>query len=52
MTPYVPILPDEIINEILNVGDLGVNMVHLHARNPALRVRLIRKGAMLKLLEG
>ncbi|MGA2315956.1 MAG: 3-keto-5-aminohexanoate cleavage protein [Thermodesulfobacteriota bacterium] len=35
MTQYVPISPDEIINDVLNVVDLGINMVHLHARDPA-----------------
>lgn len=34
MTPDVPITPDEIVNEVLNVADLGVTMVHLHARDP------------------
>lgn len=35
MTPHVPILPDEIVNEVLNVADLGVSMVHIHARDLA-----------------
>jgi len=35
MTPYVPILADEIINEVLNMVDLGISMVHLHARDSA-----------------
>ena len=35
MTPHVPIFPDEIISEVLNAANLGVNMVHLHARDPA-----------------
>ena len=35
MTPYVPISPDEIINEVLNITDLGINMIHLHARSPS-----------------
>lgn len=34
MTPYVPISPDEIIDDVVSVIDLGVNMVHLHARDP------------------
>jgi 3-keto-5-aminohexanoate cleavage enzyme len=34
MTPRVPISPEEIIDEVLSVADLGVNMVHLHARDP------------------
>lgn len=34
MTPHVPITPDEIVNQVSKVVDLGVNMVHLHARDP------------------
>jgi 3-keto-5-aminohexanoate cleavage enzyme len=34
MTPHVPIRPDEIVNEVLGVADLGVTMVHIHARDP------------------
>ncbi|MFZ2633172.1 MAG: 3-keto-5-aminohexanoate cleavage protein [Desulfosalsimonadaceae bacterium] len=34
MTPHVPIQPDEIIDQVLDVAELGVNMVHLHAREP------------------
>src|SRR4030042_540129 len=35
MTPHVPILPDEIVNEVLNVADLGISTVHIHARDSA-----------------
>ena len=34
MTPNVPLTPEEIANEVLEVAELGVNMVHLHAREP------------------
>jgi 3-keto-5-aminohexanoate cleavage enzyme len=33
MSSYVPIAPEEIIEDVLSVADLGVNMVHLHARD-------------------
>jgi 3-keto-5-aminohexanoate cleavage enzyme len=33
MTPHVPIQPEEIIKEVLEAAELGVNMVHLHARD-------------------
>jgi 3-keto-5-aminohexanoate cleavage enzyme len=33
MTPHVPISPDEIIEQVLDACELGVNMVHLHARH-------------------
>lgn len=32
MTPHVPILPEEIIKQVNELAALGVNMVHLHAR--------------------
>ena len=34
MTPYVPITPEEIAQEVLKVADVGVSMVHLHVREP------------------
>jgi len=33
MTEHVPLSPDEIVKEALEVADLGVTMVHLHARD-------------------
>jgi uncharacterized protein (DUF849 family) len=35
MTPHVPITPEEITEQVLEVADLGVNMVHLHVRDRA-----------------
>lgn len=32
MTPHVPIRPEEIIKDVLEAVELGINMVHLHAR--------------------
>ena len=34
MTPYVPVMPDEIVEQVLEATELGANMVHLHARDP------------------
>ncbi|MBW1743066.1 MAG: 3-keto-5-aminohexanoate cleavage protein [Deltaproteobacteria bacterium] len=34
MTPNVPLTPQEIIEQVLEVSELGINMVHLHAREP------------------
>lgn len=34
MTSYVPLTSEEIISEVLELAELGVNMVHLHARDP------------------
>jgi len=33
MTPNVPIDPEEIVRQVSEAADLGVNMVHLHARD-------------------
>mgnify|MGYP006282437837 CR=1 FL=1 len=34
MTPHVPITPEEVTEQVNEVASLGVNMVHLHAREP------------------
>lgn len=34
MTPFVPLEPDEIIEDIHNAWALGITMVHVHAREP------------------
>ena len=34
MTPYVPIMVEEVIDQVLEAAGSGVNMVHLHARDP------------------
>ncbi len=34
MTPHIPITPFEIVSDVNNAASLGVNMVHLHARDP------------------
>jgi 3-keto-5-aminohexanoate cleavage enzyme len=33
MTPHVPITPDEIIEDVHRAVDIGITMVHLHARD-------------------
>jgi uncharacterized protein (DUF849 family) len=35
MTPMVPVLPQEIVEQVLEAAELGANMVHLHARDSA-----------------
>jgi 3-keto-5-aminohexanoate cleavage enzyme len=34
MTPYVPIEPSEIIEDVHQAWELGITMVHVHAREP------------------
>jgi 3-oxoadipate:acetyl-CoA acetyltransferase len=33
MTPHVPLLPSEIVEQVLEAADTGITMVHLHARD-------------------
>jgi uncharacterized protein (DUF849 family) len=33
MTPHVPVTPEEIANDALKAAELGVSIVHLHARD-------------------
>ena len=34
MTPYLPITPEQIIEDAVAAGDAGAAVVHIHARNP------------------
>jgi uncharacterized protein (DUF849 family) len=52
MTPYVPILPDEIISEVLTAANLGVTMVHLHARDPATGEPAYQKEVYAEIIRG
>lgn len=52
MTPHVPIEPGEIIDQVLEVGDMGVNMVHLHARNPEDGEPSYRKDIYAEIIDG
>ncbi|MFQ5963535.1 MAG: 3-keto-5-aminohexanoate cleavage protein, partial [Candidatus Scalinduaceae bacterium] len=33
ITSKVPLTPEEIVEQVNEVADMGVNMVHLHARD-------------------
>jgi uncharacterized protein (DUF849 family) len=35
MTPHVPITPNEIVEDVRRAVDIGITMVHLHARDAA-----------------
>ncbi len=34
VTPFVPILESEIVEDVFKAWELGITMVHIHARNP------------------
>ncbi len=52
MTTYVPLLPDEIIHDVLGVTDLGISMVHLHARDPATKEPTYKKEVYGDIIRG
>lgn len=51
MTEHVPIQPNEIIEQVLEVVDLGVNMVHLHARDRETGVPTYLKEVYAEIIE-
>jgi 3-keto-5-aminohexanoate cleavage enzyme len=52
MTPYVPILPDEIVKDVQGAVALGVNMVHLHARDPQTGQPTFKKELYAEIIQG
>ena len=52
MTPLVPIAAPEIIEQVLEAAQLGVNMVHLHARDPHTGRPTFKKEIYAEIIEG
>jgi uncharacterized protein (DUF849 family) len=52
MTPHVPVTPEEIVEQVLEAISLGVNMVHLHARDPKTGEPAYKKEIYQKIIEG
>lgn len=52
MTPKVPIAPEEVVEQVLDVSELGVNMVHLHAREPGTGDPSYRKELFAEIIQG
>lgn len=52
MTPHVPTTADEIVEQVLDVADLGVNMVHLHAREPDTGKPTYKKELYAEIIQG
>jgi 3-keto-5-aminohexanoate cleavage enzyme len=52
MTPYVPVRPDEIIKDIIKGADLGVNMAHIHARDPETGMPAFKKEIYQEIIKG
>jgi len=52
MTPHVPITPSEIVKDVDKAAKLGVNMVHLHARDPETGEPTHKKEIYAEIIEG
>jgi 3-keto-5-aminohexanoate cleavage enzyme len=52
MTAHVPVSPDEITSEVLEVAELGVSMVHLHAREPDTGIPTFKKDIYERIIKG
>lgn len=51
-TPYIPTNKNEIIDQVLEAYELGISMVHLHAREPATETAAYRKELYGEIIEG
>jgi len=52
MTPNVPLAPEDIVEQVLEVAELGVNMVHLHAREPDTGLPTYKKEVYAEIIRG
>jgi len=51
-TPRVPVTPEEVVEQVLEVSEIGVNMVHLHAREPEAGLPTYRKELYAEIISG
>ena len=52
MTVYVPVSTDEIVTQVLEASELGVNMAHLHARDPENGLPTFKKDVYGNIIRG
>jgi 3-keto-5-aminohexanoate cleavage enzyme len=52
MTPHVPLTSEDIVEQVLEVAELGVNMVHLHAREPVSGLPTYKKEIYAEIISG
>ncbi|WP_422351717.1 3-keto-5-aminohexanoate cleavage protein [Flagellimonas sp.] len=52
MTPHVPVVVPEIIDQVLEASELGITMVHLHARDAKTGVPTYKKDIYGQIIEG
>jgi len=51
-TPYVPVTPAEIIQDVRDACELGITMVHLHARDPQTGIPSHSKEIYAQIIQG
>jgi len=51
-TPRVPVSPGEVVEQVLEVSGIGVNMVHLHAREPETGLPTYKKELYAEIIRG
>ena len=52
ITPRVPVAPGEVVEQVLEVSEIGVNMVHLHAREPETGLPTYKKEVYAEITSG
>jgi len=52
MTTSVPVSPEEIVTQVFEMAELGVNMVHLHARDPENGAPTFKKDIYGNIIQG
>jgi len=52
ITPRVPVAPGEVVEQVLEVSEMGVNMVHLHAREPETGLPTYKKEVYAEITSG
>ncbi len=52
MTPHVPILSDEIIEDVLSAHEIGITMVHVHARDEKTGMPTFKADVYGRIIEG
>ncbi len=51
-TPKVPVEPEEVVEQVLETAEIGVNMVHVHAREPETGLPTYKKEVYAEIIGG
>ena len=52
MTEHVPVQPEEIVKQVLEASEIGINMVHLHARDYETGIPTYKKEVYSEIISG